>query len=98
MSPPVGKQRRVMPRQHQHCGAEPDPRGLRRQIGQKAQSRRNLAEPGEMMLDQKDTVKTERLGLTDVVDVIGVDLAVAGLLPDLGARAAEQSETHDGYS
>jgi hypothetical protein len=41
-------------------------------------------------------VKTERLGLADVVDVIGVDLAVAGLLPDLGARAAEQSETHDG--
>jgi hypothetical protein len=88
MSPPVRQATPGYATEHQHCGAEPDPRGLRRQIGQKVQGRRNLPEPGEMMLDQKDAVKTERLGLADVVDVIGIDLAVAGLLPDLGTRAA----------
>jgi hypothetical protein len=47
-----------------------------------------------MMLDQEDAVKPELFGFTDVIDVVAVDSAVACLLAGIGARAAEQSETH----
>ena len=47
-----------------------------------------------MVLDQEDAVKAERLGLADVIDVVGIDAAVAGQFAGIGARAAEQSEPH----
>src|SRR5690348_14218003 len=47
-----------------------------------------------MVLDQEHAVEAEGLGLADVIDVIAVDPAVAGLLAGVGARAAEQSEPH----
>jgi hypothetical protein len=47
-----------------------------------------------MVLDQKHAVKAERLGLADVVDIVRVDATVAGLLADIGAGAAKQSEPH----
>jgi hypothetical protein len=89
-----GEQCRVVPRQHQHRGAEPQRRCLRRQIGQEVEGRRDLAETSEMVLDQEHAVKAERLGLADIVDVVAVDLAVGCLLARVGARAAEQSEPH----
>src|SRR5436190_9192376 len=90
----LGEECRVVPWQHQYGGAEPHRCGLRRQIGQEIQGRRDLAETGEMVLDQEHAVKAELFGLADVIDVVAVDPAVARLLARIGARAAEQSETH----
>src|SRR5690348_12140517 len=47
-----------------------------------------------MVLDQEHAVKTELFGFADVIDVVGVDPAIARLLAGIGARAAEQSEPH----
>ena len=89
-----GQQRRVVPRHHQHGRAEPQLLCLGGEIGEEIQRRRDLAEPGEMVLDQEHAVIAELLGLADVIDVVAVDLAVARLVAQLGARAAEQPEPH----
>src|SRR3954454_14497302 len=47
-----------------------------------------------MVLDKENTVKAERLGLANIIDIIGIILAVADLIVDFRARAAEQSEPH----
>src|SRR6266849_4146643 len=90
----LGQQCRIVPGQYQDGGAEPQCRRLGGEIGQEIQGRRDLAKPGEMVLDQEHAVKPQRFGFADIVDVIGVDPAVARLLADFGARAAEQPEPH----
>ena len=90
----LGEKRRIVPRQYQHRGAEPQGRGLGGEIGQETECRRDLAEPGEMVLDQENAVKPERFGLADVIDVLGVVVAVADLTADFGTCATEQSEPH----
>src|SRR5262249_34802386 len=90
----LGEQGRVVPGQYQDRGAEPHRRRLCRQVGQEIDRRRDLTEPGEMVLDEEDAVKAKRLGLADIVDVIGVDAAVAGLLARVGAGAAKKPELH----
>src|SRR6516165_12791468 len=68
------------------AGAEP---------GQQVEARRDLAETGEMVLDQKRAVIPERLGLDIVLDELAEALAAIGV----GAAAprlstAEQSKSH----
>ena len=71
----LGKQHRIVPRQHQHRGAEPQCLGLRRQPGEQRETGGNLAEAGEMMLDQKGRMVAEPLGLDIVVDELLIALA-----------------------
>jgi hypothetical protein len=47
------------------------------------EARRDLAEPGEMVLNDKRAVKAERLGLDIVLDPLAEALAAVG---QLGAR------------
>src|SRR5580765_7063638 len=44
-----GEERRIVPRQYEDRGAEPQGRRLGGEVGQEIQGRRNLAEPGEMV-------------------------------------------------
>ena len=55
--------------------------------GQQIEARRNLAEAGEMMLDDEDAVVAERLGLDDVVDLIAKALTAV----EIGAAALGQA-------
>ena len=94
----LGQQHRVVPRQHQDGGAEPQGRGARTEPGQQVEAGGDLAEPGEMMLDDKGRVIAERLGLDIVLDPLAEALAAvgelrAGLRP-LSLGAAEQSKPH----
>src|SRR5436305_12978474 len=57
----LGEQYRVVPRQHEHRGAEPQCRGARAEPGQQIEARRHLPETGEMVLDDKGGMKAERL-------------------------------------
>src|SRR5229473_3443416 len=86
-------QRWVVPWQHDDGGAEADPLGARGEVAQQIERSGNLAEPGEVMLDQEHAGKPELLGGHHVFDEIVVTLAVAGRA---AARpgAAEQSEFH----
>ena len=71
----LGQQHRVVPGQHDHRGAQPQRTGLRGEPGQQVQAGRDLAEAGEMVLDQKGAVKAERLGFHVVVDEVAEPLA-----------------------
>jgi len=84
-----GEERRVVPGQHEHGSAEAHCRRLRGEIGQEVQRRRDLAETGEMVLDQEDAVKAERLRFADILDVVVVDPAVAGLLAGITGNRAD---------
>src|SRR5205814_8073064 len=94
----LGQQYRVVPRQHQDGGAEPQCRGARAEPGQEIEARRHLPETGEMVLDDKGRVKSERLGLDIVLDPLAKSLAAVGQLRPRGRsprlRAAEQSKPH----
>src|SRR6266852_2087900 len=68
------------------AGAEP---------GQEVEARRDLAKPGEVVLDEKGAVVAERLGLDIVLDELAETLAAV----DLGAaapglRTAKKSKPH----
>src|SRR5215472_4714929 len=74
----LGDENRVVPGQHHDRGAETDALGAGRQVAQKVERGRYLAEPGEMVLDEKHAGKPETLGLDNVVDKIVVAVAIAG--------------------
>ena len=74
----LGDEDRVVPRQHDDRGAEADALGAGRQIGEQIHRRRDLAEAGEMVLDEKDAGEAEPLGLDDVIDEVVIGVAVAG--------------------
>jgi hypothetical protein len=93
----LGDQDRVVPRQHDDRGAEPDALGTRRQIGEQAHRRRDLAKTGEMVLDEKDARKTELLGLDDVIYEVVIGGAVARRAT-ASARPAEKPESHPSAS
>src|SRR5712691_3941540 len=86
-------QRRIVPGQHDNRGAEADPLGAGGEVGEQVERGGDLAEPGEMMLDQEHAGKPELLGGHHVFDEIVVALAVAGGAA-ARAGAAEQSEFH----
>ena len=94
----LGQQHRVVPRQDQHGGAEAQGRGAGAEPGQQVEAGRNLAEAGEMVLDDKGRVEAERLGLDIVLDPLAKALAAVGQfragLRALRLGAAEQSEPH----
>src|SRR6185503_10419977 len=78
-----------------HRGAEPQRRGPRADPREEVQRRRDLAEAGEVVLDEERAVIAERLRLDVVLDEVlearrAVDVGAAS--PRL--RAAEQSESH----
>src|ERR1700682_4230818 len=91
----LGKQHRIVPGQHQHRGAKPQGLGLRRHPGEQRKAGGDLAEAGEVMLDQERRMIAERLGLDVVFDELlialpGIDIRAAMA----GRRAAEKSKPH----
>ena len=94
----LGEQYRVVPWQDDYCRAEPQRRRARAEPGQQVDRRGHLAVAGEMVLDDKGAVKTERLGLDIVIDEVAEPLrAVELALARTGAprrSAAEQTEPH----
>ena len=87
----LGEQHRVVPRQHQHRGAEPQRRGARRHPGEQVEARRHLAEAGEVMLDHKRGVVAERLGLDVVLDEVAEPCAESRSAPPRFACAEPNS-------
>ncbi len=90
-----GQQHRIVPGQHDHRGAKPQRARARADPGEQVQRRGDLAEAGEMMLDDEGALIAERLGLDDVFDVV----LEAGGAVDVGAaalrlRRAKESELH----
>src|SRR5262249_14461117 len=84
----LGEQHRVVPGQHQDGGAEAQLPGAGAEPGQEVETGRDLAEPGEVMLDEKRAVIAERLGFDIVVDELAKTLtavAVGTDAPRLGA-------------
>ncbi len=95
----LGDQNRIVPGQNQNRRAEPQRLGLRRHPGEQRQACRDLAEAGEMMLDQKARVIAERLGLDIVVDELLIALAGIDVRPTVtGGGAAEKTEPHSAGS
>jgi len=91
----LGEQHRVVPRQHHHGGAEPQGLGARGQPGQQSETGRDLAEPGEMVLDHEGAVKAQRLGFNIIFDEIAKPLGTIELTAAPACRrTAEQSEPH----
>ena len=68
-------------------------RCARRDSASRLQRRRDLAEAGEMVLDEKDARKAELLGLDDIVDEVVIAGAVARRAA-ARARPAEKPEFH----
>ena len=78
----LGEQHRIVPRQHDHRGAEPQRRGAHGERGLQHQGGGDLVPAGEMMLDQEARAIAERLGLDRGVEI------VAEALPALGRKVA----------
>ena len=68
-----------MPGQHQHRGAEAERRGARGDPFLQVQRSGDLADAGEVVLDQEAGVEAERLGLDIGLDVVVVALGGLGL-------------------
>ena len=91
-----GQQHGIVPGQHDHRRAQPQRRGPGADPGQQVQRRGDLAEAGEVMLDDEGAVIAQRFGLDEVFDVV----VEAGRAVDIrGAAAlrlsrAKQSEAH----
>src|SRR5215475_2260384 len=66
----------VMPRQHDHHGAELHVPGLSRHIGKELQDVRAHRIVSKMMLDRPDGIKAERLGHLGQPQLLAVDLSV----------------------
>src|SRR5207253_7858443 len=95
----LGQQHRIVPRQDQHRCAEAQIARPGAKPGQEIEARRDLAKPGEMMLDEKGAVVAERLGLDIVLDEIAEALTAVGVgaaAPGLGT--AEESKSHGSIS
>ena len=91
----LGQQHGVVPRQHDHRRAEAKRARAGADPGQQVERRGDLAEAGEMMLDDERALVAERFGLDDVLDVVleaggAVHIRAAALR--LGR--AEKSELH----
>ncbi len=90
-----GQQYRVVPRQDQHRCAEAQIARAGAEPSQEIEARRDLAETGEMMLDEKRAVIAERLGLDIVLDEVAEALAAVGVgAAAPGLRTAEESKSH----
>src|SRR6516164_4854519 len=91
----LGQQHWVVPGQDQHRCAEAQMPRAGAEPGQQIEARGDLAEAGEVMLDEKGAVITERFGLDIVIDELAEALAAVGVgaaAPRL--RTAEQSKSH----
>ena len=75
-----GEQHRIVPGQHDDRGAEPQGGGFGADPAQQVQRGGDLAEAGEMMLDDKGAVVAEGFGLDEVFDVV----VEAGRAVDVG--------------
>ena len=70
----LGQQHRIVPRQHHDRRAKPQGFRPRAKPGQQVDRRRDLAEPGEMMLDHEGAVEAHGLGFDIVFDKVAIAL------------------------
>ena len=89
-----GNQHRIVPGQHHHRGAEADAFGAGGEIAQQRKRGRDLSVAGEMVLDDEDAVEAQPLGGADIVDVLGIAVAVAARAAARRPRPAEKTEPH----
>src|SRR3546814_6196547 len=73
----LGKQNRIVPRHDGDRGAKADLRRHAREVAEKRQGRAELAVAGKMMLDKKDGLESEPLGLDNIVDEILIRATIA---------------------
>jgi len=91
----LGQQHRVVPRQRHDGGAEPEGGGAGADPGQEVERRRDLAEAGEVVLDDEGGVVAELLGLHVVVDEVAEAASAVDVRPaPAGLGAAEDPEAH----
>ena len=90
----LGQQHRIVPGQHHHRRAEPNPVGAAGQITQEIEGSRQLPDAGEVVFDHEYAVIAELLGMEHIIDVLAVAEAVSHR-PFTGRLGpAEQSELH----
>ena len=85
-----GQQNRIVPGQHDHRGAKPQPVRARTEPGQQVQRRRDLAETGEMMFHHEGAVKAQRLGFDVVVDEVAKPLGTVELAAATARRGTAE--------
>ena len=90
----LGQQHRIVPGQHHHRRAQPDPAGAAGQVAQEIERGRQLPDAGEVVLDDKHAVIAELLGMEHIVDVLAVAEAVANRPFASRLGPAEQPELH----
>src|SRR5580693_4316234 len=84
-----------MPGQHQHRRAKTQMPCAGAEPSQQVEARRDLAEAGEVVLDQKGAVIAERLCFDIVLDEIAEALAAVGVgAAAPGLCTAEKSKSH----
>ena len=90
-----GEQHRIVPGQHHHGRAESQRLGAHGERHQQHQGRRHLVPAGEMMLDQKTRLKSERLSLDIEIEIVAKALpGLRGQIVAVGLRRTEQAEFH----
>ncbi len=89
----LGEKQRIVPGQHGHGGAQPQPGRVPREVREQRQGRGRLAEPGEVVFGEEDACKAERLGLDRIAGEVVVGVLEADSV-GLGGWPSEQSETH----
>src|SRR5215470_11743443 len=75
----LGEQDRVVPRQHDDGGAQPQRRRARAHPRQQIQRGRDLTESREVVLDEERTDEAERLGFDVQIDEISEPGAAVGV-------------------
>src|SRR5690348_10395378 len=89
-----GYQNRVVPGEHDDRRAKPNALRAGGEIGEEPERSRNLADAGEVMLDDEDAAKAQILGLAHIGDVVEIALAVADRTLALGPRTTEETKLH----
>ena len=89
-----GQQSGIVPGQHHDRRPQPHAGGAGSEVAQQVQRSGDLAEAGEVMLDQEDAFEAEFFRFCDIIDEVVELLGIAGLGSEGGARATEQSESH----
>ncbi len=85
----LSKQRRIVPRDHDDGGSEPDALRAAGEVAQKIERGGDLADASEVMLHDEYAVVAELLGREHVVDELAISEAIALYACSLRSCAAE---------